>query len=90
MGQTILTENAFLPIWMITPQDKYTPATGFVKAVPICYCLPGEADYILLNIKQSGFDFTQIDYEIDRLIIDTTIGETQERYFKFPNFEFNV
>jgi hypothetical protein len=87
---TVLTENEFLPLWMLTPQDKFTAATGFVKAVPLCYCIPGEGQFILDNIKNNGFNFTDINYEIDRLIIDAVEGRTEDRYLKFPNYEFNV
>jgi hypothetical protein len=86
----VLTENEFLPLWMLTPQDKFTAATGFIKAIPLCYCKPGEADFIIENIKNSNFDFTQIDYEIDRLIIDTVQGVSENSYLKFPNYQFNV
>jgi hypothetical protein len=84
------TENAFLPLWMTTPPDSRTPAVGFIKAIPICYCKPGEADFILENIKQSGFKFTDLDYEIDRFIIDVTLGSDQESYLKFPVHKYNV
>ena len=84
------SENSFLPQWMITPQDNRTAATGYIKAIPLCYCKPGDADYILQNIKRSGFDFTNIDYEIDRFIIDSVSGVSSEQYLKFPNYKYNV
>lgn len=84
------TENAFLPLWMLTSPDNRTAASGFIKAVPICYCKPGEADFVLQNIVQSGFDFTDLDYEIDRFIIDATTGSNEEKYLKFPVHKYNV
>jgi len=84
------TENSFLPPWMVTPQDSRTPATGYIKAVPLCYCKPGEADYILENIAYSGFDFTSLDFEIDRFIIDAVSGNNEDQYLKIPNYKFNV
>lgn len=92
-GSTIRTidrENEFLPAWMTTPQDARTAATGFVKAIPLCYCKPGEADFILANIKNSGFDFSQLDYEIDRFIIDSTTGNSEPQFLKFTNYRYNV
>jgi hypothetical protein len=83
-------ENEYLPLWMLTPQDNKTAATGFIKAIPLCYCKPGESDYILLNIKKSGFDFSTIDYDIDRYIIDATTNSTKHQYLKFNNYKFNV
>lgn len=85
-----ITENSFLPLWMTTPQDNRTAATGFVNAIPLCYCKPGEGDYILANIKNKNFDFSQLDYEIDRFIIDSDINDVQEKYLKFANYRFNI
>ena len=86
----IYTENEFLPLWMLTPQDNRTAATGYIKAIPLCYCKPGEGDYILANIIDSGFDFTNIDYEIDRYILDNSTGDSADRYLNFTNFKYNV
>jgi len=92
-GSTIRTidrENEFLPLWMTTPQNARTAALGFVKAIPLCYCKPGEGDFILANIKNSKFDFSQLDYEIDRFIIDSTTGNSDLQFLKFTNYRYNV
>lgn len=85
-----LTENDFLPLWMITPQDNRTAATGFVKAIPICYCLPGEGNFILENIRNSKFNFNQLDFEIDRFIIDSDVNSVKETYLKFTDYKHNI
>jgi hypothetical protein len=77
------TERKYLPLWMRTPQTFSGIEQGFIKAVPICYCIPGTADNIILNIKNSGFDFKMIDYTIDRAIIDSVIGDTGDKYIAF-------
>jgi hypothetical protein len=84
------TENEFLPLWMLTPQDARTAATGYVTAVPLCYCRAGQGQEILANILNSGFDFTQIDYEIDRFIIDATSETSEPQFLKFTNYKYNV
>lgn len=89
-GVNISIENEYLPIWMKTPQSRSQSATGFIKAIPICYCNAGDGDYILANIKNSGFDFSELDYEIDRLIVDATIENSQEQFIKFNNQRYNV
>ena len=89
-ARQIDTENSFLPPWMITPQDSRTPATGYIKAVPLCYCKPGESAYILENITNSGFDFTSLDFEIDRFIIDAVSGNNEDQYLKIPTYKYNV
>lgn len=85
-----LTENEFLPLWMTTPQTNKVAATGFIKAVPLCYCKPGEGQYIYDNIVNNGFDFSQLDFEIDRFIIDSDINDVQEKYLKFHNARYNI
>jgi len=77
------TERKYLPLWMRTPQTYTGVEQGFTKAVPICYCVPGTADNIILNIKNSGFDFKMIDYTIDRAIIDSVVGDTGDKYIAF-------
>lgn len=89
-GVNVDVERLFLPEWMLTPQDRRTPATGFIKAVPLCYCNPGDADYILENIENSGFDFTALDFEIDRFIIDAVDNNNNPQYLKLPNYKFNI
>lgn len=84
------TENSFLPPWMLTPQNSRTAATGYIKAVPLCYCKAGEADYILENIANSGFDFTNLDFEIDRFIIDAVSGNNEDQYLVIPTYKYNV
>lgn len=77
------TERNYLPLWMRTPQTLSGIEQGFTKAVPLCYCLPGEADYIILNIKNSEFKFNIIDFTIDRVIIDSVMGESGDKYIAF-------
>lgn len=88
--RNLITEREFLPLWMTTQQSARTAANGYVKAVPLCYCIPGEGHYILENIKNSNFDFKSIDYEIDRFIIDSTTGNSESQYLKFNNYKHNV
>jgi len=78
------TERNYLPLWMRTPQSFSGVEQGFTKAVPICYCIPGYANEIILNIKNSTIDFKRIDYTVDRVIIDSVVGETGDKYITFP------
>ena len=80
----------FYPLWMRTPQNVGEPELGYKLAIPLCYCLPGEADNILLNIKNSGFDFKNLGIEIERYNIDSTLGNSNEQYIPFANYQFNV
>jgi hypothetical protein len=89
-SRAIAIENEFLPMWMKTSQDSQSPATGFVNAIPLCYCKPGQGQFVLDNVKNSGFDFGLIDYEIDRFLIDSTLGNSKEQFLKFTNYRYNV
>lgn len=80
-----LTERNYLPLWMRSVQEDSVQELGFVKAIPLCYCKPGRADDIILNIKNNGFDFKQIDYVIDRYIIDSVTGYSADKYIAFRN-----
>ena len=63
---------------------------GYITAVPLCYCKPGTSQQIPLNIQNSGFDFKNIDFEIDRYLIDSTQNNSNEQYIKFRNYRYNV
>lgn len=77
------TERNFLPLWMRTPQSFSGVEQGFTKAIPLCYCVPGYADNMILNIKNSRFDFKMIDFTVDRAIIDSVVGDTGDKYIAF-------
>ena len=80
-----LKDSNYLPLWMRTVQEGSVQPLGFVMAIPLCFCKPGTANDIILNIKNSNFDFSQIDYTIDRYIIDSVAGYRQDKYLVFKN-----
>jgi len=85
-----VTERNYLPLWMRSFQDSTRQELGFVLALPLCYCLPGYAEEIVLNIKNSKFDFKNLDFTVDRYIIDSVIpnpGEENygDKYLVFKN-----
>lgn len=92
--QQLASENEFLPLWMKTPQSVTTAAPGYTAAIPLCYCKPSQGNFILENIlnymKNTGFRFNNLDYEIDRFIVDSTTGSNQEQYLKIGNSQFTV
>jgi hypothetical protein len=77
-------DREFLPLWMRSTQEQAAYETGFVQALPLCYCKPGSADKIVARIKASGFDFKTIDFVADRYIIDIIDGEIEDKYLAFP------
>ena len=81
---TIININEkFIPLWMSSTQTTGT-ALGYTKAVPIAYAKPGFGATILENIQNSGFDFKNINFEVDRLTIDSVEGEAGDKYIVFP------
>ena len=85
------SDREFLPLWMRSTQDQAAFETGFIPALPLCYCKPGEdnaaaspAENTLARIKASGFDFKTIDFLADRYIIDIIDGEIEDKYLVFP------
>jgi hypothetical protein len=85
-------DREFLPLWMRSTQDQASFETGYVSALPLCYCKPGSdnnaaaspAENIVARIKASGFDFKTIDFVADRYIIDIIDGEIEDKYLAFP------
>ena len=80
----------FYPLWMRTAQVQGEAELGFKLAIPLCYCKPGEADNVILNIANSNFNFKQLNIEIERYNIDATDGVSNEQYLPFANYQFNV
>lgn len=80
-----LRDRDYLPLWMRTIQDGTFNEIDWIPAIPLCYCKPGRGADILLNIKNRNFDFKQIDYVIDRYIIDSVTGYGNDKYIVFEN-----
>lgn len=82
---TIININEkFIPLWMSSTQQTTGTALGYTKAVPIAYAKPGFGATILENIQESGFDFKNIEFEVDRLTIDSVEGSAGDKYIVFP------
>jgi hypothetical protein len=75
LASNLMSERNYLPLWMRTIQPGTKEQIGFTPAVPLCYCKVGYSADILLNIKNSGFDFRTINYTIDRFIIDAVLND---------------
>jgi len=84
MAETGLNDREFLPLWMRSIQDQESYETGYVKALPLCYCNPGTAVNVLARIRASEFDFKTIDFVADRYVIDIIDGEIEDKYLAFP------
>ena len=84
------TERNFLPLWMRTAQVDSVNELGFVNAIPLVYCKPGTSLIIKNTLDFYEVDFTQYDFDMDRYIIDSTTGNSDEQYILFANYKFNI
>jgi hypothetical protein len=84
MGRTIMVDEYLRPRFMRTLQKSTGAPLGFIKAVPLCYAIPGKGSTVVELVNLSGFDFKLLDFEVDRLIITNTIDSAVDKYLKFP------
>lgn len=90
LAEVGVSDGNFLPLWMRTPQENSIEELGYITSVPLCYCKPGDSAQIIINIKNSGFNFSNLEFEVDRYVIDSTKGNSEEQYILFANYEFNI
>lgn len=55
----------------------------YMRIVPLCYALPGKGSVILNKIVASKFKFNQLDFEIDRLIVENSLDNNSAKYLIF-------
>jgi hypothetical protein len=79
-GEAIKVNEYNEPKFMRTPQAGDYRPPNYIRAVPLCYALPGQGDKIISRIKLSGFDFKLLDFEVDRLIVQETADSTTAKY----------
>ena len=84
------TVRDFLPLWMRTAQEGQLQELGYVSGIPLCYTIKDKSKVIKNAIDFAKFDFTQLNFDIDRYIIDNTTGNTNEQYLLFANYQFNI
>ena len=89
-GNQVITDINLIPLWMRSIQPGSKHEINYIKAVTLCYCQVGQADKVISNIKYSGFDFKNLDYTVDRYIIDSVSGEIGDKYLIFNNNRMTV
>lgn len=86
---TVIGVNSRLqPKYMTTLQSDTGVAIGFVKAVPLCYTIPGGALKILSRINNAistgAFDFKQYHFDTDRIVVETVKDTEQTGWILNP------
>jgi len=69
-----------LPRFMNTAQPGSYQFPGYMRVIPLCYALPGQGDRIISRIKLSNFDLKLLDFEIDRIIVESSTDSTSAKY----------
>lgn len=83
-------DREFLPLWMRTSQEDFGNELDYVTAMPLCFVKPGLSQTVIENIENSKFNFSQLQYDIDRYIVDRTEESDQEQFIVFGNYKLNV
>jgi len=80
-GGEIKVDGRFLPKFMTTvaPDQPY----GYIRAAVLCYTKPGESNKILNRIRASKFNFNNLSFFIDRLIVQNSLDQTGTTYIAF-------
>jgi len=85
-----VNDRQFLPLWMRSSQTTTGQELDYITAMPICYCKPGTSATIIENIQNAKFDFKQLDYDIDRYIVDRTENNEGQQFILFSDYKLNV
>ena len=88
-SNTVIQVNERLyPKYMTTLQSDTGVPIGFVKAVPLCYTIPGGSTKILSRIKNAldtgAFDFKQYHFDTDRIVVETVKDTGQTGWLLNP------
>ena len=65
----------FLPLWMKSVQESGN-ALGWIPAVPIAYCKPGQSAQIKYNIEKNGVDIKTLPFTFNEIHTLQHLGTT--------------
>lgn len=80
-GGEIKVDGRFLPKFMTTV--ALDQPYGYVRAAVLCYTHPGESNKILNRIRASKFNFNNLSFFIDRLVVQNSLDQTGTTYIAF-------
>lgn len=76
------TTDLLDPKYMRFRQPTSVFVSKYFKVVPLCYVLPGQGTKIIKKIKANGFKFNEIDFEIDRMIVESSTENNDSKYLR--------
>lgn len=82
MQNTVVSDLGYankgaLPDWMTSKQPNGR-VLGFTRAVVLAYLKPGASDLIKYRLSQVNFQFNQLDFTIDRYLLDNNYSENYD------------
>lgn len=87
-GSTIEVNERLQPKYMTTIDSETGVPLGFIKAVPLCYTIPGGSTKIISRLKNAldtrQFDFKDFNFETDRIIIETVKDSQATEWLLYP------
>jgi hypothetical protein len=87
-SNTIIVDERLQPKYMTTLDADTGVPLGFIKAVPICYTIPGGALKILSRINNAintgQFNFNNYNFDTDRIVVETVKGTEQTGWLAYP------
>jgi len=86
----LANRKEFMPLWMRSSQPNQIAELGMINAIPLCYCKPNTGATVANKLNLENIDFSIFDFDIDRVLIDSTQGVSDEQYIVFANYEYNV
>lgn len=66
-------EWVHLPLWMRTAQTSDGVPLGYIMAVPICYCKPGNSALIKKRISDKSITFKNIQFTINKYQVGNSL-----------------
>lgn len=89
-GVGIAHERNYLPLWMRSIPQGEKQQLDYTLAIPLCFCKPGTGDDIIKRIQLNGFDFKNLDYTVDRYILNSNNGINSDKYLAFRNDRITI
>lgn len=80
---TIKVNRQLEPRYMKTAQTTNSLPTNYITVIPLCYVKPGYSKQILKRIAAYNFKFNMLDFEIDRLVVQTSLDNSSAKYLLF-------
>jgi len=79
MSSTVIEDIGYedkgaLPDWMTSRQPNGR-VLGFTRAVVLAYTVPGASEKIAYRLKDSNFNFNQLDFTVDRYMLDNSYSQ---------------